>query len=123
MSIETERDTVLASPPASENPTNPTGASPPANPIVPKRPQNPVHGPPPNPGVVVIFGQKRDRVLRFPTLEVAFDQAERQRAGTEPLEMYDGRDYGTKLVEGARPGLRVKRGQSIPDAQKARQSG
>jgi hypothetical protein len=108
MSNESERDTVVGSPPAPSPPANPPAT------------QKPMKGGPPNPGVVVFFGEGGQRRARFPTLEVALEQAARQRSGQEPLAFYDGRHYGTTLAEGARPGLEVAKGQSIEDAQKAR---
>lgn len=81
-------------------------------------------GGPPNPGVMVFFGEKAERKARFPTMEVALEQAERQRAGTEPVAFYAGADYSTKLAQGAKPRLEVGKGKSFKEAlQDARQAG
>ena len=108
---ESERDTVLAAPPASNTP-----ASPPS-------PKKATRGGPTNPGVVVLFGKDRNRMARFSSLPVALKEAERQRVRGETLQFYDGADYATELAEGARAGLVVADGQSIEEAQKQARQG
>lgn len=64
-------------------------------------------------GMVVIWGAKRDRRARFASREDALSQGSKQRAGSEPFEIWDGADVGR---EGARPMLQVGQGQTVDEA-------
>jgi len=100
-----ERETVLV-PPTSPKPD------------VPSRPPGTRAAIQANPGFVVVFGEQHPRVARFPDYEECLHQAERQRAGLELFAVYNGRDYGTQLREGASPLLSVAAGQTIEQARK-----
>lgn len=106
MSSESERDTVVA-PPTNPNP-----------PSAPKGPSGAKAHLPPNPGFVVVFGEQLPRAARFPSYEEAMSQAERQRVSLEPFAVYNGKDYGTRLREGAPALLVVKQGETIEQARK-----
>jgi hypothetical protein len=106
MPSDSERDTVVA-PPTISNP-----------PSAPKGPSGAKAHLPPNPGFVVVFGEQAPRMARFPTYEDALGEAERQRVNLEPLKLYNGRDYATKLRDGASPMLTVPEGKTIEQARK-----
>lgn len=75
-------------------------------------------GRPVNLGVVLVFGEKDPRIVRCGNIRQAYEEAERQRYGGEPITFYEGADYRTELRRGATPALVVERGQSIEDARK-----
>jgi hypothetical protein len=125
MTDQSERDQVAT--PTGEESTPPAPAA-----TTPENPQPPwakpegsaglpakreMKGGPPQMGVVVLFNLG-ERMARFPDFSTAAEQAMRQRVNMEPLAFYEGEDYTTELRTGARPGLVVKEGQSLEQAQR-----